>query len=149
MGSARRTYARDIIYPALALKKLAEPRVQVTEEDIKDAFETNYGPQLRCRVIMTQDIHKANGDLERASQEPRFVREARQGAFNGQCHPSLWRHASRPDRPARLPPDGLEGRIPPSLSTATPKDKQPRPQAQGRRHHRTDPGRTSRTPGSS
>jgi hypothetical protein len=59
-GISPARYARDIIYPTLALKKLAQGRVQVTEQDIKEAFETNYGPKLRCRLIMCQNIHAAN-----------------------------------------------------------------------------------------
>ena len=35
-------YARDIIYPALALRKLAADRVQVSKEDLKNAFEAQY-----------------------------------------------------------------------------------------------------------
>ena len=45
-------YARDIIYPAVALRKLSEGRIQVTEKDIQDSFELQYGDKLRCRMIM-------------------------------------------------------------------------------------------------
>jgi hypothetical protein len=58
-GISPAQYARDIIYPALALKKLASTRVQVTEQDIKDAFEANYGPRMRCRIIVVDNDHKA------------------------------------------------------------------------------------------
>ena len=46
-------YKNDIIYPGLALKKLAQGRVEVTEKDMKDAFEAQYGERLRVRIIMT------------------------------------------------------------------------------------------------
>ena len=59
-GISPAQYARDIIYPAIALRKLAAERVQVTDKDIKDAFEANYGPRLRCRLIMCKNIHAAN-----------------------------------------------------------------------------------------
>lgn len=52
-------YKHDIIYPGLALKKLAEKRVQVTEKDIKDAFEAHYGEKLRVRIIMTMQERDA------------------------------------------------------------------------------------------
>jgi hypothetical protein len=45
-------YRRDIIYPALALRKLAIPRVEVTPADIKKAHEAKYGEKLVCRMIM-------------------------------------------------------------------------------------------------
>ncbi len=52
-------YKHDIIYPGLALKKLAVGRVQVTEKDIKDAFEAHYGEKLRVRIIMTMQERDA------------------------------------------------------------------------------------------
>jgi len=69
-GISPATYARDIIYPALALRKLAEPRVQVTDQDLKDALEANYGPRIRCRLIMTDTVHKANGIWEELRKNP-------------------------------------------------------------------------------
>ncbi len=69
-GISPATYARDIIYPALALRKLAEPRVQVTDQDLKDAFEANYGPRLRCRLIMTDQVRKANEIWEELRKNP-------------------------------------------------------------------------------
>jgi hypothetical protein len=53
-------YARDIIYPALALKKLAAKRVQITPQDLKEAYQANFGERLRCRMIMVDNIRAAN-----------------------------------------------------------------------------------------
>ncbi len=50
-GISPAQYARDIIYPTIALRKLAIGRVQVTEQDMKDAFEANFGARLHCRII--------------------------------------------------------------------------------------------------
>ena len=69
-GISPATYARDIIYPSLALRKLAEPMVQVTDQDMKDAFEANFGPRLRCRMIMTNDIRKASEIWDEAKKNP-------------------------------------------------------------------------------
>ncbi len=69
-GISPAQYARDIIYPALALRKLAVPRVQVTEQDIKDAFEANFGPRLRCRMILCKDIRSANEIWEELRKNP-------------------------------------------------------------------------------
>jgi parvulin-like peptidyl-prolyl isomerase len=64
-------YARDIIYPTLALKKLADARgVQVTEQDLKDSFDANYGPRLRCRLIMCKNIHAATEIWEELRKNP-------------------------------------------------------------------------------
>ena len=69
-GISPAQYARDIIYPALALKKLAEKRVQVTDKDIQDSFEANYGSRLRCRLIMCKNIHAANEIWEELRKNP-------------------------------------------------------------------------------
>lgn len=69
-GISPAQYARDIIYPAIALRKLAKERVQVTDKDIKDAFEANYGPRLRCRLIMCKNIHAANEIWEELRKNP-------------------------------------------------------------------------------
>lgn len=50
-GISPAQYARDIIYPTIALRKLAVGRVQVTEQDMRDAFEANFGARLHCRII--------------------------------------------------------------------------------------------------
>ncbi len=63
-------YARDIIYPALALRKLASPRVQVTETDLKDAFEAQFGDKLRCRMIMVDKLQTAKDIWEQLRKNP-------------------------------------------------------------------------------
>jgi parvulin-like peptidyl-prolyl isomerase len=63
-------YARDIIYPALALRKLSTGRVQVTPEDLKKAFESQYGDKLRCRIIMVDKITKAQDIWEALRKNP-------------------------------------------------------------------------------
>ncbi len=58
-GISPSQYAREIIYPALALRKLCAGRVQVTDEDMQDAFESQYGDKLRCRMILVDKQDKA------------------------------------------------------------------------------------------
>jgi foldase protein PrsA len=45
-------YKRDIIWPMLALKKLAGSDVKITDADVKKAFERDYGPKVKARMIM-------------------------------------------------------------------------------------------------
>lgn len=52
-------YARDIVWPGLVLKKLAEPHVQVTEEDIRRAYEAHYGQKVKCRWIVLDNLRTA------------------------------------------------------------------------------------------
>jgi foldase protein PrsA len=63
-------YARDIIYPALALRKLAAERVQVTKEDTRNAFEAQYGEKLRCRIIMVDKLRTAQEIWEQLRKNP-------------------------------------------------------------------------------
>ncbi|WP_406701081.1 SurA N-terminal domain-containing protein [Singulisphaera sp. Ch08] len=63
-------YARDIIYPALALRKLADKKVQVTAEDMRDSFEAQYGEKIRCRLIMVDKLPAAQGIWEELRKNP-------------------------------------------------------------------------------
>ncbi|MBX6313476.1 MAG: parvulin peptidyl-prolyl isomerase, partial [Isosphaeraceae bacterium] len=96
-------YARDIIYPSIALRKLAEPRVQVTAEDIKEAYEAQFGEKLRCRLIMTDRLDKAKqlweelrknpGNFEKiAMNDPRSMDQATR-AVGGMLPEPIVRHA--------------------------------------------------------
>jgi foldase protein PrsA len=58
-GISPEQYARDIIYPTLALRKLAEPLVQITPKDLQIAFDATYGDKLRCRMIMVDKLRVA------------------------------------------------------------------------------------------
>ena len=69
-GISPAQYARDIIYPGLALRKLAGPKVQITEKDLKEAFEANHGARLRCRIIMTDTMVKATQIWEELRKNP-------------------------------------------------------------------------------
>lgn len=63
-------YARDVIFPALAMRKLCDGRVQVTEDDVKQAFEAQYGDKLRCRLIMVDKLSKAQDIWEALRKNP-------------------------------------------------------------------------------
>jgi parvulin-like peptidyl-prolyl isomerase len=63
-------YARDIIYPALALRKLSSGRVQVTSQDMKNAFEAQFGEKLRCRMILVDKLPNARAIWEQLRQNP-------------------------------------------------------------------------------
>ena len=58
-GISPAQYARDIIYPSVALRELAAPRTQVTPKDLQEGLEAQFGEKLHCRVIMVDSIRKA------------------------------------------------------------------------------------------
>src|SRR5262249_31678690 len=63
-------YAKEIIYPALALRKLCAGKVQVTPKDLQDAFESQYGDKLRCRMILVARQTTAMGIWEKLRENP-------------------------------------------------------------------------------
>jgi foldase protein PrsA len=100
-GISPMQYARDIIYPALVLRKLCAGRVSVTPKDLQDAFDSQYGDKLRCRMIMVdklakaQDIwerlHKNPGGFEKMAQEESM--DAGSRSLGGQLAEPITRHA--------------------------------------------------------
>ena len=52
-------YADDIIWPTIALRKLAGAQLNVTPEEVRAEYETQYGEQIRVRLIAATDLQKA------------------------------------------------------------------------------------------
>jgi foldase protein PrsA len=72
-------YRRDIIWPMLALKKLAGEDVKITQSEMKQGFERNYGKRVKVRIIVLDNPRRAADCWEKAQQRPdefeRLVRE--------------------------------------------------------------------------
>jgi len=78
-----RQYAQQIAYPAVALRKLAEPRVEVTEEDIDKAFQAYFGEKLICRMIMVKSLDRAKQVWNKVRENPgAFERLAREHSID-------------------------------------------------------------------
>ncbi len=94
-------YARDIIYPALALRKLCSNRVVVTPDDLKKAFEAQFGEKLRCRMILVnksptaiaiwEELRKNPGGFEKIAQEQSLDTASR--SLGGLLAEPITRHA--------------------------------------------------------
>lgn len=69
-GISPAQYAREIVYPAIALRKLCAKQVQVTPQDLQEAFEAQYGDKLRVRMIMVNSQIKAMGIWEKLKDNP-------------------------------------------------------------------------------
>jgi parvulin-like peptidyl-prolyl isomerase len=61
-------YVRDAVWPSVALKKLCGD-VKVTDDDMHRGFEANYGPRVKCRVIVLSNLRKAQEVFSIAQQE--------------------------------------------------------------------------------
>ncbi len=71
-------YRNDIIWPMLALKKLAGEEIQITEDDLKRAFIRDYGPRVKAKMIMFDNLRRAQEVWNEASQKPEeFARLAK------------------------------------------------------------------------
>jgi parvulin-like peptidyl-prolyl isomerase len=52
-GKTIEMYVRDAVWPTVALKKLCADQVQITEEDVRMAFEANFGQRAEILAIVT------------------------------------------------------------------------------------------------
>lgn len=65
-GKSAEFYIRDVIWPTVALKKLVDGRVKVTEKDIQKGFESNYGPRVEVLAIVLNSQRQAQKVWEMA-----------------------------------------------------------------------------------
>jgi parvulin-like peptidyl-prolyl isomerase len=63
-------YAHDIVWPTLALRKLAGERLKVSDEEKAKEFETMYGEAVRARLIAVSNLDKANQLQAQAAANP-------------------------------------------------------------------------------
>jgi parvulin-like peptidyl-prolyl isomerase len=63
-------YRRDIVWPTLALKRIAAKSLQVTDEELERAFESEYGPTVQVRMIATKSKAKAQKLAAAAKKQP-------------------------------------------------------------------------------
>jgi foldase protein PrsA len=98
-------YHRTVIWPMLALKKLAGTEVQITEEELQQAFIRDYGPRVEARMILVEgNVRQATQIWEQAKADPEnFSRlasevsaEPNSRALGGQI-PPIRRFASPPN----------------------------------------------------
>ena len=76
-------WKQDAIRPRLLLTKLCRDRVQVTDEDVHNAFESYYGEKLKCRIILWPPAEKSHVFLrypKLRDSEEEFDRASRQQA---------------------------------------------------------------------
>src|SRR4029077_14044897 len=63
-------YRHDIIWPMLALKKLAGAEVTITKKELAEAFERNYGERVKVKLVVLDNIRRANECWEKANANP-------------------------------------------------------------------------------
>ncbi|MFO1020916.1 MAG: peptidylprolyl isomerase [Planctomycetales bacterium] len=72
-------YRRDIVWPMIALKKLAGKDVEITEQDLKQAFIREYGERVKAKVIVMDNVRRATEVWNKVQAHPedfeKFVKE--------------------------------------------------------------------------
>lgn len=68
--TTRELYIEDVVWPSAALKKLVEGQVQLTEQDLRDGFESSYGPRVEVLAIVLSDQRTAQKVWEMARDNP-------------------------------------------------------------------------------
>jgi parvulin-like peptidyl-prolyl isomerase len=58
-GIAPERYAHDIVWPTLALRELARDKIQISRQELDHAFESEFGPGVKVRLIALEDAAKA------------------------------------------------------------------------------------------
>ena len=78
-GATIELYVSDAVWPSVALKKLVEDEVQLTDEDLQKGYESNYGPRAEVLAIVLSSQRTAMdvfGQFQKVQKtQPRSVWE--------------------------------------------------------------------------
>lgn len=69
-GINAQQYADDIIWPTLALRKLAGARLEVSDAELQQEYKSQYGEAVKCRLIVCDDAKKAAEIRAEAAAKP-------------------------------------------------------------------------------
>ena len=69
-GLSQLQYQRDVIWPMLALKKLAGKQVNITQEMMQQAYYDAYGPKAKCKMIMLDNRRRAQEVWDEVKRRP-------------------------------------------------------------------------------
>src|SRR5262245_28995917 len=69
-GFSEEQYRREVLWPMLALRQLVATEIEVTDTDIKKAFESEFGSKVRARLIAVDTPQKADQVRAAAMADP-------------------------------------------------------------------------------
>lgn len=76
-------YKRDILWPTLALRKCAAKDLDVTDAQLNERYEAQYGPAVKCRLIVVGDRKLAEQLHRQLTDRPEdFARLAMQNSVD-------------------------------------------------------------------
>ena len=83
-GITPEQYANDIIWPMLALRRLAGPKLEVTEQELSEYFESRYGEAVKARMIVCDEQQTAENVRAAAVANPeQFGALAKENSVDG------------------------------------------------------------------
>jgi parvulin-like peptidyl-prolyl isomerase len=68
-------YRNEVIWPMLALRRLSDDQLQITADEMKKAFESEFGPKVRALLIVTNTRQKADQAYSSVTAKPETFRE--------------------------------------------------------------------------
>ncbi|MEZ6136033.1 MAG: peptidylprolyl isomerase [Pirellulaceae bacterium] len=68
-GASVELYIADAVWPSVALKKLVEDEVQITQEDLQKGFEANFGPRAEVLAVVLSNQRTAEEVFRKAREE--------------------------------------------------------------------------------
>jgi parvulin-like peptidyl-prolyl isomerase len=63
-------YKRDILWPTLALRKCAADKLTVSDEQLQQAYEAQFGPAVKCRLIVVNERPLAERVRQQLIEQP-------------------------------------------------------------------------------
>lgn len=63
-------YRTNVVWPEVVIRKLSEPMVKITEEDLQKGYEANFGASVQCLGIFVQDERLARKAWQEARTLP-------------------------------------------------------------------------------
>lgn len=76
-------YKRDILWPTLALRKCAAKDLVVSDKELLEAYEAQYGAAVKCRLIVVAEKQKAEELRRQIADRPAdFARLAMQNSID-------------------------------------------------------------------
>ena len=68
--TTKEVYIADAVWPSVALKKLVEGEVQLTDQDMQEGYQAAYGPRVEVLAIVLSDQRSAQKVWEMARDNP-------------------------------------------------------------------------------
>jgi parvulin-like peptidyl-prolyl isomerase len=96
-------YGKDIIWPTLALRKLAAAQLTVSPEELSEAYDAQFGPAVKARLIVLDSKAEAQKVLAQARANPgefgalarKYSKDVNSASANGMIQP-IRRHLGDP-----------------------------------------------------